>query len=75
MGYISGSYWDNAKENGNYYITIGYILRLQSIIFQEGPYDVIINPIHFLGCLREVMLVATCSFSGYLDPPSTPYVA
>ena len=25
MGYTLGLYWDNGKENGNYYIIIGYI--------------------------------------------------
>ena len=24
IGYILGLCWDNEKENGNYYITIGY---------------------------------------------------
>ena len=26
IGYILGLYWDNGKENGNYYSTLGYIL-------------------------------------------------
>ena len=25
--YIGGKYWDNGKENGNYYIIIEYIFR------------------------------------------------
>ena len=25
IGVILGYYWDNGKENGNYYILIGYI--------------------------------------------------
>ena len=28
IGYILGLYWDNGKENGNYYIKIGYIVGL-----------------------------------------------
>ena len=28
IGVILGYYWDNGKENGNYYIIIGYILGL-----------------------------------------------
>ena len=24
LGFILGLYWDNGKENGNYYIIIGY---------------------------------------------------
>ena len=30
MGYIIGLYRYNGKENGNYYIIIGYILGIQS---------------------------------------------
>ena len=28
MGFILGLYWDNGKENGNYYSIIGFILGL-----------------------------------------------
>ena len=28
IGVLMGLYWDDGKENGNYYIKIGYILGL-----------------------------------------------
>ena len=28
IGVLMGLYWDNGKENGNYYIKIGFILGL-----------------------------------------------
>ena len=26
IGVVLGSYWNNGKENGNYYVIMGYIL-------------------------------------------------
>ena len=49
MGYIGviilGSYWDNGRENGNYYNIIGYILGLYwgYIHYCEAPKQPPIN--------------------------------
>ena len=29
IGYILGLYWDNGKENGNYYLGVGFSLGLK----------------------------------------------
>ena len=31
MGTILGLYWDNGKENGNYYIIVRYLLGLREL--------------------------------------------
>ena len=38
MRYILGLYRDNGKENGNYYIIIGYILGLYGSLFGYPKY-------------------------------------
>ena len=61
IGVILGLYWKNGKENGNYYIMIGYILGIRSVSphpelhwmdnswFRTGP------SVKYLGSIQEVL--------------------